>query len=109
MVRGRRGPKGEKGETGGDSVFIKVSNQEVYAQIKNLQCTNDAGHATILDKIEALDKKMSEKIETFEQEYHVEHEKLKGQVALSGLSMGGIGAILVALIWIVLSHLGIKP
>lgn len=107
--RGTRGIRGEKGDSGGDAVFIKVSNQEVYTQIKNLQITNDAGHATIIEKIDALEKRVNLRIEVFEEEYRIEHEKLKGQVNIISLTAAGISAVLISAVWILLSHLGIKP
>ncbi len=108
MARKRK-PRLEKQELRENPVFVRISNQEVYAQIKTLQCTNDEGHRMILEKIESLEKKTFERINALEDEYHVEYEKIKGQAGLVGLTLGGVTTILAALIYIVLSHLGIKP
>ena len=108
-TRGSQDIQGEKGDSGGDSVFIKVSNQEVYAQIKNLQTTNDAGHLAIISKIDALEKSFSCRVDTIEKDNATEHEKIKGSVLLGNLSIAGVSAVVIGLVWIVLAYIGVKP
>lgn len=111
--KGARGSKGEKGKTGGSSVFVTMSNQEVWNQFKSFQESNEKGHCEILKKIQDLDdtvtlridameKFNTKRIDTIEINNSTAHEKIKGSINLISLTVGSaimIGTLLAG--WII--------
>jgi len=106
--RGMRGSTGERGETGGDNVFIKVTNKDVYSEIKELkeqgakyQELNEFKHNEIIAKIEALDAKISTRIDCIEKNYTVADEKIRGSVnSVKATLIGIVTIVTIAIGWL---------
>jgi hypothetical protein len=95
----------------GKEPCIKITMNDLFDEIKGIKNTleqfnknNQDAHQAILDKLELEVTKANAELAMAK----AEHEKIKGSINLSNLTIWGVLSFLVALTYIVLGHLGIK-